>query len=76
MRVKYMKKKYTITEEEFEEIKKAIEDTLQLWQFESIGAESTDEDGELIGSMSMSKETFFKQLRGYFIIDATSIKKK
>ena len=64
-----MKKKYIITEEEFEEIKKAIEDTLQLWQFESIGAEETDENGEFIGSISMSKETFFKKLKGYFMIE-------
>jgi len=63
-----MKKKYIITEEEFEEIKKAIEDTLQLWQFKNIGAEETDENGEFIGSISMSKETFFKKLREYFIV--------
>ena len=64
-----MKKKYIITEEEFGEIKKAIEDTLQLWQFESIGAEETDENGEFIGNISMSKETFFKKLKGYFMIE-------
>jgi hypothetical protein len=58
-----MKKKYEITEEEFNAIKEAITETLQLWQHDCI--EANTESGR---SISMSKETFFRQLKGEFII--------
>jgi hypothetical protein len=57
-----MQKKYEITEEEFNAIKEAIEDTLSLWQHDTIEALGEH------SSTSMSKETFFEQLRGKFII--------
>jgi len=36
-----MKKLYQITEEEFEAIKKAIEETLHLWNYDSISAQKS-----------------------------------
>jgi len=59
----YMQKKYQITEEEFDAIKSAIEETLNLEQYSFVGA--TDTNGRAI---SMSKETFFERLKGQFII--------
>jgi len=58
-----MKKKYQITEEEFEAITKAVENVLQLWQYDLINV-SNDNDN----SLGMSKETFFDQLKDEFII--------
>ena len=58
-----MKKLYQITEEEFEAIKKAIEETLHLWNYDSISASDEDES-----SISMSKEKFFEQLKKEFIV--------
>jgi len=58
-----MKKLYQITEEEFEAIKKAIEETLHLWNYDFISASDEDE-----ASISMSKEKFFEQLKKEFIV--------
>lgn len=58
-----MLKKYIITEEEFEAIKKAIENQLHLWQYDIITA--SDENRHEI---SMSKDTFFEGLKGEFIV--------
>lgn len=55
--------KYLITEEEFEAISKAIEDTLDLWGYDFI--EVNDGNGR---ASSMSKETFFKSLKNQFIV--------
>lgn len=59
-----MKKKYIITEEEFEVIKEAISKVLEFWQYETIEAKS--ENGR---SMLMSDETFFENLKREFIIE-------
>lgn len=58
-----MTKKYIITEEEFEAIKKAIENELQLWQYNIISA--SNKSGHELG---MNKKTFFEGLRREFII--------
>jgi len=58
-----MKKLYQITEEEFEAIKKAIEETLNLWNYDSISASDEEEN-----QISMSREAFFKQLKEEFIV--------
>jgi len=58
-----MKKLYQITEEEFNIIKEAIENTLSLWQYDFI--EANDGNGR---ATSMSKETFFNGLKTEFII--------
>lgn len=58
-----MTKKYIITEEEFEAIKKAIENRLMLYQYDFVSASSEHGD-----EISMSKETFFEGLKGEFII--------
>jgi hypothetical protein len=58
-----MKKKYEITEEEFNAIKEAISEVLQLWHHDCIEADNERQD-----SISMSKETFFEMLKGEFII--------
>ena len=58
-----MKKLYQITEEEFEAIKKAIEETLHLWNYDFISA-SDEEENQIL----MSKEAFFKQLKEEFIV--------
>ena len=52
-----MIKKWTATKEEIEAIKEVISEILQLWKYDSISA-----DDEYDGSISMSKEEFFKQL--------------
>ena len=58
-----MKKLYQITEEEFEAIKKAIEETLNLWNYDFISASDEEEN-----QIAMSKEAFFKQLKEEFIV--------
>ena len=58
-----MKKEWSITEEEFEAIKQAIESVLDLWHYDFIGAENEDGSGT-----SMSKETFFDSLEREFKI--------
>ena len=58
-----MKKKYIIEQEEFDAIKTAIENVLQLWTHEFIEAKS--EDGS---ATAMSKETFFEGLKAEFEI--------
>ena len=58
-----MKKKYLIINEEFEAIKEAISEVLNLWNYDFI--EANNEDGT---ERSMSKETFFKSLKSEFII--------
>lgn len=52
-----MIKKYIATKDEIEGIKEVISKVLHLWQYEFI--EANNKDGSAI---SMSKETFFKQL--------------
>ena len=58
-----MKKKYQITEEEYQVIKEAIIEVLSLWNYEYI--EASDETGR---SISMNKEVFFDSLKREFII--------
>lgn len=58
-----MQKKFQITSEEFDAIKEAITQTLDLWAYDFI--EANCEDGR---SMGMSKETFFKKLEKQFIV--------
>jgi len=52
-----MKTHHTATKEEIKAIKEVISDILQLWHYEFISA--SNEDG---AEISMSKETFFKDL--------------
>ena len=59
-----MKKKYHITEEEFEAIEDAVEDTLNLWAYGFI--EVNNGHGS---AMSMSKDTFFKSLKDRFVVN-------
>lgn len=58
-----MKKKFELTEEEFEAITEAITSVLSLWNYDII--EVTDRDKF---SMAMHKDTFFQALRDEFII--------
>ena len=58
-----MKKRYTITEEEFGAIQEAVTEALDLWAYDFI--EASNKSGS---AMSMSKETFFESLRKQFII--------
>ena len=53
-----MKFNYSTTEKEYEVIKKVIEDILSLYQYDYMSAE--DDNG---GGISMSKKTFFEQLK-------------
>ena len=53
-----MTKKYIATKEEYEAIKEIIEDIFQLWYHDFISA-----DNGHGASISMSKETFFEQLK-------------
>jgi hypothetical protein len=59
-----MQKQYKITEEEFEAIKEAISNTLNLWSYDIVVASDYDDTR----STSMNKETFFNTLKSEFII--------
>ena len=49
---------YSTSEKEYQIIKKVIEDVLSLYQYDYMSAE--DDNG---GCISMSKKTFFEQLK-------------
>ena len=59
-----MTKKYHLTQEEFEALKKAIENVLHLWEFNFIKAH--EENG---AAMSMSKDVFFECLEREFVVE-------
>ena len=58
-----MNKEWSITEEEFDAIKQAVESVLGLWNYDFIEAN----DG-FKNATSMSKETFFDSLKREFKI--------
>lgn len=59
-----MKKKYQITEEEFEAIKEAIGSVLGLWAYPLLEANDGNDSAR-----AMPKEVFFEGLRAEFIIN-------
>ena len=59
-----MQKLFKVTEEEMKAIEKAVSDSLNLWNYDFIEAN----DGNGSGT-SMSKESFFENLRSEFIIE-------
>ena len=61
-----MRKKYIITQEEFEAIKEAIKNALELWNYSIIEAHDSIEP---LSGISMKKETFFELLKREFIIE-------
>ncbi len=64
VKINNMKKIYKITQEEFDAIKDAVSNVLQLWQFEFIEASNENES-----SVSMSAKTFFDALSSEFIVE-------
>ena len=66
-----MIKNWTATKEEVEAIKEVISKILQLWQYDFISANNGDD-----GSISMSKEEFFKQLEQKLLPLNKDMKKK
>lgn len=58
-----MKKIFQITNEEFEAITHAVENVLELCHYDFVSATSEGDD-----AISMSKKTFFEQLKREFEI--------